>query len=141
MSTNREVADLIATVPLFAGLRNRDLKVIAGSARLRRVERYSKLIAQGEQGDSCFIILEGTAEVRRNSELVAQLERGAVVGELALLDGGERLADVTMTSAGEVLEIRRAGFDELLDRSPSAVRAVMAQLAGRLRESERQRLG
>jgi CRP-like cAMP-binding protein len=60
-------------------------------------------------------------------------------GELALLDGGERLADVTMTTAGEVLEVGQAGFTTLLDESTEASRAVMTQLATRLRESERQR--
>ena len=60
-------------------------------------------------------------------------------GELALLDGGERLADVTMTTAGEVLEVGRAGFITLLDESTEASRTVMTQLATRLRESERRR--
>lgn len=139
MPTQKEMADLIGTVPLFAGLPKRHLMVVAGSARLRRVARYTKLISQGDKGDSCFVIVEGKAEVTNNTQPVAELERGDVVGELALLDGGERLADVTMTTAGEVLEIRKAGFDALLDRSPEVAREVMTQLASRLRESERRR--
>ena len=101
--------------------------------------RYTKLVSQGDTGDTCFLLLDGTAEVRHDGHLVVELARGSVFGELALLDGGERLADVIMTSTGEVLEVRKAGFDALMRESPEAGRTVMAQLASRLRESELRR--
>ena len=59
---------------------------------------------------------------------------GAVFGELSLIDGGERAADVTMLTRGEVLEVQRAGFDRLLESSPAATRSVMEQLCERVRE-------
>ena len=84
MSDTNERTDLLAMIPLFAGLKRKHLSIIAKSARSRSVSRYTKLISQGEKGDSCYLIIEGTAEVRHDTQPVAELERGAVFGELAL---------------------------------------------------------
>jgi len=135
----KELTALLATIPLFSGLSRRELSTIAAASRVRQVARYTKLVSQGDAGDSCFLLLDGTVEVRHDGQVVAELTGGAVFGELALLDGGERLADVIMTSIGEVLEVSRAGFDALMRESPDAARTVMAQLAARLRESEMRR--
>ena len=139
VASTKERSALLATIPLFSGLSRRKLSTIAAASRVRQVERYTKLVSQGDTGDTCFLLLDGTAEVRHDGQLVVELARGSVFGELALLDGGERLADVIMTSTGEVLEVRKAGFDALMRESPDAVRTVMAQLASRLRESELRR--
>ena len=88
----------------------RDRLTLAKTARLRRPEAFTKLVTQGESAESCFLLLEGDVEVRRNAERIAELTRGAVFGELSLIDGGDRTADVVMLTRGEVLEVRIEGF-------------------------------
>jgi len=134
MSEQKETAEIVKSIPLFGDLSKRDCTVLAKAARLRRLEAFSKIVEQGEPGESCFVLLDGGAEVVRNSERVAELSPGSVFGELSLIDGGERSASVTMLTRGEVLEVQRAGFDRLMETSPAASRSVLEQLCTRLRD-------
>ena len=134
MSDEMQTADIIKSIPMFAGLGKRDRSTLAKSSRLRRLEAFSQLVQQGDLGASCFVLLDGTAEVVRNSQRVTELQPGAVFGELSLIDGGERSAGVTMLTRGEVLEVQKAGFDRLLDSSPAASKSVIGQLCARVRD-------
>jgi CRP/FNR family cyclic AMP-dependent transcriptional regulator len=122
-------------------LRIKDLRALAGNARDREVESYTTLVVQGEPGDTCFVLIEGTAEVRRNSRKVAELGPGDVIGEMALIDGGDRSATVTTLTRGEVLELSGAALDALLMEAPEVARVIIAQLAGRLRNADRKLYG
>ncbi len=133
MADHTETAEIIKSIPLFVGLGRRDRDVLAKTSRHRRLEAFSRLMTQGEMGESCFVLLDGTAEVVRNSQKVTELQPGAVVGELSLIDGSERTADVTMLTRGEVLEVRKEGFDRLLESSSSAARSILEQLCARVR--------
>jgi CRP-like cAMP-binding protein len=128
---------IVASIPLFSHLRKRELTRLARSADEREHEQYEKLVVQGEPGDACFVITDGTAAVYRNGRKITDLAPGAVFGEMALIDGGERSATVVMTSRGAALRIERRAFDELLDGSPSVAKAVLRQLAQRLRTADR----
>jgi CRP/FNR family cyclic AMP-dependent transcriptional regulator len=134
MPDHAHTVEIIKSIPLFAGLGRRDRSDLAKDSRLVRFEAFTKLVTHGDSGQSCFVLLEGTAEVARNSEVVAELAAGAVFGELSLIDGGERTADITTLTRGEALEVQRAGFEKLMKRSPSATRSVMEQLCLRIRE-------
>jgi CRP-like cAMP-binding protein len=134
MPDHTDTVEIIKSIPLLAGLGRRDRSVLAKDSRLLRFEAFTKLVTQGDRGQSCFVLLEGTAEVIRNSKVVAELAAGAVFGELSLIDGGERTADIMTLTRGEALEIQRARFEELMSRSPSAARSVMEQLSLRIRE-------
>ncbi len=129
--------EIVASIPLFSHLRKRELTRLARSADERGHEQYEKLVVQGERGTACFVLTDGTATVHRNGRKVADLAPGAVFGELALLDGGERSATVVAASRGSALRIDREAFDAVLDSSPSVARAVLGQLATRLREADR----
>ena len=136
-SQHQDTADILKSIPLLGGLSRRDRSALADSSRLRRLEAYTKLVKQGDPGQSCFVLVEGTAEVLRNAKRVAELSPGEVFGELSLIDGGERTADVTMLTRGEVLELQRAGFVKLLESSPAANMSVLEQLSSRVRELDR----
>ena len=131
--TDIETADLLKTIPLFSALGRRDRLALAKTARLRRPEAFTKLVTQGTAARSCFLLLEGEVEVLRNAERIGTLTRGEVFGELSLIDGGDRSADVVMLTRGEVLEVGGEGFEQLLETSPAASRAVLEQLCSRLR--------
>jgi CRP-like cAMP-binding protein len=99
------------------------------------------LICQaGDPGDAAFVVLEGELEVRRASaggrelRLVA-LGRGAVAGEMAVLDGGPRAADVAATRRTRLWRIPRAALMEALEAEPKAAVALLVELSGRLRRT------
>ena len=140
----RNIADraaIVQSIPLFAGLRKKDITTLARGAAEEWFEAETKVVTQGEAGDSAFVLTDGKAVVVRNGRRIAELGPGAVFGEMSLLDGGERSATVVMKSRGSVLRIDKDAFEATLDASSSAARMILAQVAARLREADRKLYG
>jgi CRP/FNR family cyclic AMP-dependent transcriptional regulator len=135
LNRDRKLA-LIAGVPLFAACSKRDLARIASVADRLDVRKGKVLTRQGRPGREAFIIAEGEATVAMKGRRSVRLGPGEVFGELALLDGGPRVATVTADSDMVLLVVDSRGFSALLD-NPSVRRSVMAAMASRLREAER----
>lgn len=126
--------DHLAQVPLFRSLAKRDLQRVARAADELRVEPGRVLMEQGQVGRECFVIVEGTATVRRNGRKVASLGPGDAAGELSLLDHGPRTATVVADGPMTVLVIGAREFSGLLDEVPAVARKLLTSLAGRVRE-------
>ncbi|HEY8614890.1 Crp/Fnr family transcriptional regulator [Phenylobacterium sp.] len=96
------------------------------------------LAQEGDPGDAVFVVLDGEVEIRsttvggREIRLTA-LGRGAVVGEMAVLDGGPRSADMIATRKTRLWRIPRAALLEVLETEPKAAVALVAELSRRLR--------
>ena len=123
---------------IFSGLSLADWTDIAGRAVHVNFVRGKELLAQGEAGDSLLILAEGSARVSmmtaNGREIVlAYAEPGAVLGEIALLDGGERTASVTATSAGSALQLGRNALKDFAASHPEFAWSLMPQLARWLR--------
>ncbi|PKP98263.1 MAG: Crp/Fnr family transcriptional regulator [Alphaproteobacteria bacterium HGW-Alphaproteobacteria-13] len=126
---------------IFSGLSLADWAEIAGRAVHLSFVRGKELLAQGEAGDSLLILTEGSARVSiltaGGREIVlAYAEPGAVLGEIALLDGGERTASVTATSAGSALQLGRNALQDFAASHPEFAWSLMRQLARRLRTAD-----
>lgn len=104
------------------------------------------ILRQGDPGDSMFVISRGKAEVQipqTNGSLqrVAVLERGNFFGEMALLTGEPRNANVSALDEVEVLEIRKSVMQELLNKNSQLAEALSHKLVERQAELvERARL-
>ena len=129
--------DTLAGIPLFAGLSKRQLNRIAESARTRRFPRYTKVVRAGDRGDAFFVILDGRAVVKAPGKRNVRLGPGDGFGELALLDGAPRTADVEAETALEVMAIGRSAFRKTLEAEPKVALSLLAVLAERLRAAER----
>ena len=99
------------------------------------------LADQGQTGREAFIIVDGSATVRRNGKKVAVLGPGAVVGELSLLDHGPRTATVTTDTEATVLVLDQRHFSAVIDEVPTIGHKIMGVLAGRIRDLDRQIYG
>jgi CRP-like cAMP-binding protein len=128
-------ADVLGTVPLFAGLSQRHLRRIADKATMKRFAPLTSIVRAGDAGDAFFVILDGTAAVRRPGKRNVKLKAGDLFGELALLDASPRTA--TVEAEGEVLTMRlgRAAFQKVLEGEPKVAVAMLKTLAARMRES------
>jgi CRP-like cAMP-binding protein len=90
------------------------------------------LIQEGEPGELFFVLVKGSAEVRKGRRRVATLGAGDFAGEIALLTDAPRTATVRTTSPVIALRARRKGFSALLETSPRIQRKVLKTLADRL---------
>jgi len=141
---NRVGHDWLATleeVPLFEGLSKRHLRRIAKLARIRRFAPGSAIVRSGDAGTSFFVLLDGAARVVPPGGRAKRLGAGDSFGEMALLDGAPRSADVVADGEVLTLTIGRSSFGKLLRKEPALAQALLRTLAARLRAAERSPAG
>ena len=93
------------------------------------------LIQEDTPADACYVILEGQADVAIGGTVVATLDTGSVVGEMALASGRLRNATVTSSTPLDLLHIDVGQFDALLARRP-ALREALPEADIRVDQSE-----
>jgi CRP/FNR family cyclic AMP-dependent transcriptional regulator len=141
MAAKRAYLDHLHNVPLFTACSNKELQTIARATDEISLPAGHVLTDQGQTGREAFIIVSGSATVRRNGKKVATLGPGSVVGELSLLDHGPRTATVTTDTDTTVLVIDQRHFLAVLDDVPSLSHKLLAALAAKVREFDRQYYG
>jgi CRP-like cAMP-binding protein len=124
--------ELLAKVPLFAGLSKRDLQRVARIADEIDLREGKQLISEGNSGREFFVLLDGNAEVRRKGRKVNTMSPGDFFGEIALLSDRLTTATVTTTEPSRVLVITRASFKSLLRDEPAVQLKVLQALADRV---------
>jgi CRP-like cAMP-binding protein len=141
MASKKSYLEHLAKVPLFSSCSTRDLQKIAKAGDEVVMPAGSVIVDQGQTGREAFVILDGTALVKRNNKKVAVLGSGAVVGELSLLDHGPRTATVVAETDVSLLVIGQRQFLGVIDEVPALAHKLMSTLAGRIRELDRQYYG
>ena len=141
MASKRAYLDHLRNVPLFSACSNKELETIARATDEITLPAGHVLTDQGQTGREAFVIVDGSATVRRNGKKVASLGKGAVVGELSLLDHGPRTATVSTDTETTVLVLDQRHFLAVLDDVPSLSHKLLATLATRVREFDRQYYG
>jgi CRP-like cAMP-binding protein len=141
MASKRAYLDHLRNVPLFTACTNKELETIARATDEITLPAGHVLTDQGQTGREAFIIMDGSATVRRNGKKVATLGKGAVVGELSLLDHGPRTATVTTDAETTVLVLDQRHFLAVLDDVPSLSHKLLAALASKVRDFDRQYYG
>jgi CRP-like cAMP-binding protein len=121
----------LATMPLFAGLTERQLEDVAGTVIDRRVKAGKTVIKEGNWGHELVLVLEGEVEVRRGGHVVATLGPGSYVGELAVLDDVRRNATVVAKTQVVVGAIDTGQFRALLSEIPVLAERIAAGVAER----------
>jgi CRP-like cAMP-binding protein len=124
--------DLIARVPLFAGLSKSELGKVASIADEIDLPADKVLIREGERGREFFVLLEGEAEVARKGKKLATRHPGEFFGEIALVSNLARIATVTTRKPVRALVIRDVDFRALLQRTPAIAVKVLQAVADRL---------
>lgn len=128
---------VLSEVPLFAGLSRRHLRRVASLARLKRFAAGTAIVRTGEPGNAFYVILQGSARVVPPNGREVKLRVGDFFGEMALLDGAPRAADVAATEELLAMTIGRSAFTKLLRSEPPLAHAVLQTLAQRLRAAQR----
>jgi CRP/FNR family transcriptional regulator, cyclic AMP receptor protein len=124
--------DLIRKVPLFARCSRAELKEIALLADEIDLHEGKEMTREGAPGREFFVLLEGTADVKKNRRRVNRLGPGDFFGEIALVSHEPRTATVIATSPVRALVITDRSFRRLLDDAPQVQTKVMEAMAERL---------
>jgi HEAT repeat protein len=124
-------------VPMFSGIDPEDLERIATVFTERRYDSGELIFAWGAEGDEMLIIVEGEVTVSRpqkgSGAPIRTVRSGDYVGELSLLRGQPRAANVTAGPEGvRGLILRGAELHAILEERPEAAMAMLATLAERL---------
>ena len=124
--------DLIKSVPLFSSCSKKELEAIASQADELTLPTGKTLTKQGDRGREFMVIVDGSAEVRKNGRKVNTLGSGDFLGEIALISGGPRTATVTTTSEVDLLVLTDRAFRQLTKQMPSIHASVVKALSERL---------
>ncbi len=132
---NRKV-ELLANVPLFAGLSKRELGDIAGVADELDVKAGKTLMREGQRGREFFVLESGGVRVERKGRVVRELGPGEWVGEIALIADIPRTATVTTLEDTRVLVLTDRAFSKLIRDVPTIAQKVLRSVGERLAADE-----
>ena len=133
---------LLQNIPMFAGLPDVQLEQIARMAVSRKVARNTTIVFVGDSTDSLFVIMSGSAKVLNrdaegNEVILTFLAAGECFGEMGLIDGSPRSADVVANESCELLMISKADLMKALSDNVDLCLNIMKSLVLRLREANR----
>jgi len=141
MAVEEETAlDLMSRVPLFAEMEHEELDRFSRVAVPRSFPSGTRVFHEGDHSDACYIVRSGSFRVTREHSdgraiTLANLGRGDIFGELAMLDGEVRSASVEALADGELLALPAVDVRALLARHPEITVKLVAALVRRLRDA------
>tara|TARA_B100001778_G_scaffold169196_1_gene139074 strand:+ start:183 stop:863 length:681 start_codon:yes stop_codon:yes gene_type:complete len=131
----------LRNVPIFSDLKDNDLNIIADKMVSRSYDKGKMILLEESQGETFFIIKSGAVKVTRQSDdgrevILAILGESDFFGEMSLLDGEGRSANIVSNEHSEVLTLSRSDFLDCLETYPKIAIALLEELAIRLRKSD-----
>ncbi len=133
-----ELANILAEHSLFADCEEDELSDLILRGHLVQYDKGDDLIMQGDLGETLLILLSGNARTSmiasNGHEIVLDYaEPGQVLGEIALLDGGERTATITALEPCTALSITRDALGEILQKHRNMALRLLKVMASRIR--------
>lgn len=93
----------------------------------------SLIMREGEPGEEMFVVLEGELTVSLQGKRIDSLGPGMILGEMAMIDDRPRSATATAVTDCSLIRLDRAGFRNLVSRSPEFALRVMNIMSVRTR--------
>ena len=128
--------ELLQRIPLFSGLKPRELERLGGSFKERTFNAGDTVAAEGEGGAGFFVIESGEAAVAVGGEERGRLGPGDYFGDIALIDMGSRTATVTAESDLHCYGLTFWDFRPLVESDARIAWPLLQAMAKRLREAE-----
>ena len=133
--------DFLKYVPIFSELEEKTLEQISGLGIKKSFSRDSVILFEHETGSALFVIIKGKVKVSRVSDdgkevILTILNESDFFGEMAILDGMSRSANVTAMEDSELFIVQRSEFLEMLHSHPEISVALLQELTNRLRSAD-----
>ena len=137
------IRELLREVPVFTVLTEEELGQLARTAREITLGPMERIIVEGREGTSLFVVGEGQLEalVRQRDgvdKVVGTKRRGDVIGEISLLTGARRTATVRAVDGAVVYEIGKQQYEPLLKARPAIVDQLVVIMEEHLRSTQAQ---
>jgi len=126
---------LVERLDMLSGLEEHQLDRVAKLLRPRFTVPGERIVRAGDRADACYFIASGAAEVRQPDRTIG-LGSGDFFGELALLTGRPRQADVVALSFCRLLTLRKADFEAFLAANPETKALITRIAKARIAENE-----
>ena len=135
--------ELLKTVSLFWDLNKIELGYISDKMISKKFDNGNLIFLEESEGKNLFFVVEGSVKVTRLSKdgrevILAMLNAGDFFGEMSLLDGEARSANVIALEETEVLSLNRDDFLDVLHDYPKIAIQLLKEMTSRLRKSDRQ---
>ncbi|MCH7521363.1 MAG: Crp/Fnr family transcriptional regulator [Candidatus Marinimicrobia bacterium] len=134
---------ILREVPIFTELDDESLDVIMGMTVRRTFTKNTMIVIEEAQADTLYIIESGSVKITRLNEdgrevILALLGPSEFFGEMALLDGQGRSANVMALEDTVLFNLIRRDFLDVLSRFPSISIQLLREMTLRLRKSDEQ---
>ncbi|MEL6238067.1 MAG: cyclic nucleotide-binding and patatin-like phospholipase domain-containing protein [Pseudomonadota bacterium] len=127
------MAHQFSAVEAFSKLSEAALKALAQAAQMRTITGGEAIVRYGEEADALYLVSAGRFSVQLpDGRVVAEIEAGEPVGELAFFSGGTRTADVRATRDSAVYVLTREAYDAVAAEYPEIAETILATVARRL---------
>lgn len=140
-TTRERCRQLLASLPVFASLSDRDWEVLLRGSRLLSFGPGEAVVREGEAGDSLYGLIHGVVDVTKTLEgdrqqPIRQLRTGEVFGEMTLFLDIPRTATVRAVCECQLLEVQRSVIRQLLEANPALLEAMALLVSQRRTELE-----
>jgi predicted acylesterase/phospholipase RssA/CRP-like cAMP-binding protein len=122
----------LRAIPFFRSLPGDRLQALVSALRSEDHAAGDVVFREGDPADALYLVEAGLVEVRRQGEPLAVLGPGSFVGELGLLLGEPRSADLVAGAGTRLWVLHRAAVDELLEQHPALAVEISRELGRRL---------
>ena len=134
--------DHLKNVPIFADLSSSDLEKISNKMILRNYNKGQVILLEESKGETFFVIKTGEVKVTKLSDdgrevILAILGESEFFGEMSLLDGEGRSANIVANEDSTALTLSRNDFLSCLESYPKIAISLLKELAVRLRKSDK----
>ena len=133
MYSTLEKTIILKSVDLFKSIPAENLSRVAQITEEVRCEKDDPIIEEGEFGDSLFIVVNGNVKIHKGDTEITRMGEGSCIGDMALLDGEPRSADVTAVEETTLFKIEQEGFYEVMGSHGDIMEAIIKNLSGRVR--------
>jgi CRP-like cAMP-binding protein len=136
MADTPDTVELIGDVPFFDGLDGKSLKAVVKEGKEVSFKGGDLVVGEKGSGVGFYLVIDGKVEVRKGKKLLATLERGQFFGEMSVIDGQPRSADVVAVAPTKCWVLPAWSFAGLIKGHPEVAIPMLKELVKRLRAVE-----
>jgi CRP-like cAMP-binding protein len=133
---NQKIIEILRKTPIFAKTSDESLTSLLKAAIQKTVPAGTKIVEKGQSGLGFYLILQGKADVMSGGKKLAEIGENGFFGELSVIDGAPRTADVVAKTETTCLVVSQWAMRSLITTHPEIALSMLEELAHRLRVTD-----